>query len=61
MLKVIDLLSLDEFESFKLISDSKGLYNNVTGTSILDWESPKEISVDFRSGDFVFITLYMIG
>ncbi len=61
MLKVIDLLSLDEFESFKLISDSKGLYNNVTGTSILDWESPKEIAVDFRPGDFVFITLYMIG
>jgi len=60
MLKVIDLLSLDEFESFKLISDSKGLYNNVTGTSILDWESPKEIAIDFRPGDFVFVTLYMI-
>ncbi len=59
MLKVIDLLSLDEFESFKLISDSKGLYNNVSGTSILDWETPKEIAKDFRPEDFVFITLYM--
>ena len=61
MLKVIDLLSLDEFESFKLISDSKGLYNNVSGTGILDWETPKEIAKDFHAGDFVFITLYMIG
>ena len=59
MLKVIDLLSLEEFESFKLISDSKGLYNNVSGTSILDWETPKEIAKDFRPEDFVFITLYM--
>ncbi|MBQ6495826.1 MAG: PucR family transcriptional regulator [Firmicutes bacterium] len=61
MLKVIDLLSLDEFESFKLISDSKGLYNNVAGTGILDWETPKEIAKDFHKDDFVFITLYMIG
>ena len=61
MLKVIDLLSLVEFESFKLISDSKGLYNNVSGTGILDWESPKEIAKDFHAEDFVFITLYMIG
>ena len=59
MLKVIDLLSLDEFESFKLISDAKGLYNNVSGTSILDWETPEAIAKDFRPEDFVFITLYM--
>ena len=61
MLKVIDLLSLKEFETFKLVSDSKGLYNNVSGTGILDWESPEEIERDFHSEDFVFITLYMIG
>lgn len=59
MLKVIDLLSLDEFESFQLISDTKGLYNNVSGTSILDWETPEAIARDFRPEDFVFITLYM--
>ena len=61
MLKVIDLLSLEEFESFKLISDAKGLYNNVSGTSILDWETPEAIAKDFRPEDFVFITLYMMG
>ncbi|MDO4869142.1 MAG: PucR family transcriptional regulator ligand-binding domain-containing protein [Bacillota bacterium] len=61
MLKVIDLLSLKEFESFKLISDSSGLYNNVSGTSILDWETPEDIAKDFHPEDFVFITLYMTG
>lgn len=60
MLKVIDLLSLDEFESFRLISDQRGLFNDVTGTSILDWEMPDSIARDFRPGDFVFITLYMM-
>lgn len=61
MLKVIDLLSLKEFESFKLVSDTSGLYNNVSSTSILDWESPADIDRDFRAEDFVFITLYMTG
>lgn len=60
MLQVIDLLSLKEFESFRLISNSKGLYNNVSGTSILDWETPEDICRDFCPEDFVFVTLYMM-
>lgn len=59
MLKVIDVLSLKGFETFRLITKESGLYNNVSGTGILDWETPEAIAKDFHAEDFVFITLYM--
>lgn len=59
MLRVSDLLSLPQFETFNLISGSDGLNNIVGGSSVLEWESPKEIAVDFAPNDFVMTTLYM--
>lgn len=59
MLKVSDLLSLPQFDSFRLISSPDGLNNIVGGSSILEWESPKEIATDFAPDDFVMTTLYM--
>lgn len=59
MLKVSDLLSLPQFESFRLISSPEGLSNIVGGSSVLEWESPKEIETDFAPDDFVMTTLYM--
>ena len=59
MLRVTDLLSLPQFETFKLITDADGLHNIVSGAGILDWESPKEIVTDFSVNDFVLTTLYM--
>lgn len=59
MLKVSDLLSLPQFDSFRLISSPAGLNNIVGGSSILEWESPKEIATDFAPDDFVMTTLYM--
>ena len=60
MLKVMDLLSFKEFENFKLISDSSGLNNTVSGVGMVDWETAEEIEKDFAPEDFVFITLYMM-
>ncbi|MEE0773184.1 MAG: PucR family transcriptional regulator [Anaerovoracaceae bacterium] len=59
MLRVSDFLSLPHFETFRLIAGSDGLDNVVGGSSILEWESPKEIAVDFAPNDFVLTTLYM--
>lgn len=59
MLRVVDLLSLPQFETFQLISDADGLNNMVSGTGILEWETPQEIDKDFCQNDFVITTLYM--
>ncbi len=59
MLRVADLLSLPQFETFKLITNSDGLHNIVSGSSILEWETPKEIATDFAANDFILTTLYM--
>ncbi len=59
MLRVSDFLSLPHFETFRLIAGSDGLDNIVGGSSVLEWESPKEIAVDFAPNDFVMTTLYM--
>lgn len=59
MLRVVDLLSLPEFEKFRLVSDVDGLHNIVSGAGILEWETPREIATDFSPNDFVVTTLYM--
>lgn len=59
MLRVADLLSLPQFETFKLVTDPDGLHNIVSGSSILEWETPKEIATDFAANDFILTTLYM--
>lgn len=59
MLRVSDLISMPQFETFKLINEADGLDNIVAGTGILEWESPKEIATDFSPNDFVMTTLYM--
>lgn len=59
MLKVSDLLSLLLFETFELITNPDGLNNIVGGSSVLEWETEKEIATDFAPNDFVMTTLYM--
>lgn len=57
MINVMNLLSLPQFNSFKVISDSKGLCNIVKGTGIWEWERPEVIEQTFLPGEFVFTTL----
>ncbi len=57
MINVMDLLSLPQFNGFKIISDSKGLRNVVRGTGIWEWERPEVIEQTFLPGEFVFTTL----
>lgn len=57
MINVMDLLSLPQFNSFKIISNSKGLRNIVEGTGIWEWEQAEMIEQTFQSGEFVFTTL----
>lgn len=57
MINVMDLLSLPQFNSFKIISNSKGLRNVVQGTGIWEWERPEVIEQTFSPGEFVFTTL----
>lgn len=57
MITVMQLLSHNLFQKFNLISDTSGLYNSVSGTSIFDWESKEDIESTFSPGDFVLTTL----
>lgn len=57
MINVMDLLSLPQFNDFKIISNSKGLRNAVQGTGIWEWERPEVIEQTFLPGEFVFTTL----
>lgn len=57
MINVMDLLSLPQFNSFEIISNSKGLRNVVQGTGIWEWERPEVIEQTFSPGEFVFTTL----
>ncbi len=59
MLRVADLLTLPIFKDFCLINKAGGINNRVSGTGVLEWESPEEIYETFNPGDMVFITQYM--
>jgi len=57
MLKVMELLSFPLFRNFKLVSGYGGLYNQVSGTGIFEWESSYDIEKNFEQGEFVVTTL----
>ena len=57
MLTVMELLSFPLFRNFKLVSGYGGLYNQVSGTGIFDWESSYEVEKNFEQGEFVITTL----
>lgn len=53
----MELLSFPLFRNFKLVSGYGGLYNQVSGTGIFDWESSYEVEKNFEQGEFVITTL----
>lgn len=57
MLTIMELLSIPLFRNFKLVSGYGGLYNQVSGTGIFDWESSYEVEKNFEQGEFVVTTL----
>ena len=57
MITVIELLSYPLFHNFKLLSNDSGLYNNVLGTGIFEWETKEDINATFEVGEFVMTTL----
>lgn len=59
MLRVVDLLALPIFAGFRLENSGEGIYNEIEGVGILEWEDPEDIYETFSRGDMVFTTLYM--
>jgi hypothetical protein len=59
MLTVMELLSFPLFRNFRLVSGRSGLYNQVKGTGILEWESSSDVERNFGEGEFVVTTLSM--
>ena len=57
MLNVMDLLAFAQFNDFKLVTNSKGLFNPVLGTGLWEWETPDIIEKTFSTGEFVFTVL----
>ncbi|MDD3168457.1 MAG: PucR family transcriptional regulator ligand-binding domain-containing protein [Eubacteriales bacterium] len=57
MLTVMELVSFPLFRRFQLVSGYGGLYNQVTGTGIFEWESSNEVEKNFKRGEFVVTTL----
>lgn len=57
MIEVVDILSLPQFNSFRIVTNEEGLQNIVCGTGIWEWESSEEINETFKQGEFVFTTL----
>lgn len=59
MLTVMEILSFPLFRNFKIVSGYGGLYNQVKGTGILEWESSSDVERNFGEGEFVVTTLSM--
>lgn len=59
MLRVVDLLALPIFSGFRIASSGDGIYNEICGVGILEWETPEDIYETFNRKDFVFTTQYM--
>lgn len=59
MLTVMELISFPLFRNFRLVSGRSGLYNQVKGTGILEWESSSDVERNFEEGEFVITTLSM--
>lgn len=59
MLTVMELLSFPLFRNFRLVSGYGGLYNQVKGTGIFEWETTSDVERNFVEGEFVVTTLSM--
>ena len=57
MITIGDLLKLNEFNNFKLITSSKTTSRSVSGVGLFEWESPTIINDTFSPGEFIFTTL----
>ncbi len=57
MVNITQLLTLPLLNTLKLINDSSGLYNKVSGTAIFEWENDDDIKRTFSKGEFVVTTL----
>jgi hypothetical protein len=55
----MELISFPLFRNFRLVSGRSGLYNQVKGTGILEWESSSDVERNFGEGEFVVTTLSM--
>lgn len=59
MLRVVDLLALPVFSGFRLVSSGDGIYNEISGVGILEWEAPEDVYETFSRRDFVFTSIFM--
>ena len=58
MTTVYDLLQLEEFRCFQVLSGSAYLTNPVSTVDILEYESEQGSYADFSAGDFVLTSLF---
>lgn len=57
MITVQDIMSDPVFEGFRIVAGRKGLYNEVLGTGIFDWEEALDMAKTFSRREFVITTL----
>lgn len=57
MATVQEIMTDPVFEGFRIVAGRRGMYNNVSGTGIFDWEEPSDVDKTFAPGEFVITTL----
>ena len=57
MVTVQEIMTDPIFKGFRIVAGRRGLYNEVSGTGIFDWEEPQDIAETFARGEFVITTL----
>ncbi|HWS29159.1 MAG TPA: PucR family transcriptional regulator [Clostridia bacterium] len=58
MLRVEEILTLDQLAEFQWIAGQKGLHREVTNVTILDYETDSRDFSSFKEGDFVLTSLF---
>ncbi|MCQ4636733.1 PucR family transcriptional regulator ligand-binding domain-containing protein [Anaerovorax odorimutans] len=57
MITVQDIMADPLFKGFRIVAGHKGLYNEVLGTGIFDWEEPEDMARTFSRREFIITTL----
>lgn len=57
MATVQEIMTDPVFEGFRIVAGRRGMYNNVSGTGVFDWEEPSDVETTFAPGEFVITTL----
>lgn len=57
MITVQDIMADPVFKGFRIVAGQKGLYNEVMGTGIFDWEDSGDMARTFSRREFVITTL----